>query len=39
MYLDSLIYLLEVQWPFLLVAAAIGVGTGWFTYPEPTRET
>lgn len=32
MSLDSLIYLLEMYWPFLLVALAIGLGTGWFSY-------
>jgi hypothetical protein len=33
MSLDSLIYLLEVYWPFLLAAMLIGVATGWLTYP------
>ncbi len=31
MSLDSLIYLLEIYWPFLLGALAIGIGTGWFS--------
>lgn len=31
MSLDSLLYLLEVYWPFLLAAAAIGVVTGWLS--------
>lgn len=31
MSLDSLIYLLGLYWPFLLVAFAIGVVTGWFS--------
>lgn len=37
MSLDSLIFLLEFYWPFLLAAAAIGVLTGWFTYPAAGR--
>lgn len=32
MSLDSLIFLIELYWPFLLGAAAIGVATGWFSY-------
>ena len=31
MSLDSLIYLTELYWPILLVAFAIGLGTGWFS--------
>lgn len=31
MSLDSLVYLAEFYWPFLLVAAAIGAVTGWFS--------
>jgi hypothetical protein len=31
MSLDSLIYLLELYWPFLLAAFAIGLGTGWLS--------
>jgi len=31
MTLDSLIYLLEVYWPFLLGAGAIGLATGWLS--------
>ena len=37
MSLDSLIYLIEVYWPFLLVALVIGLATGWFTYSRPTK--
>jgi hypothetical protein len=33
MFLDSLIYLLEVFWPYLLGAMLVGVATGWLTYP------
>jgi hypothetical protein len=31
MTLDSLIYLLEVYWPFVLGAGAVGLVTGWFS--------
>jgi hypothetical protein len=31
MSLDSFLYLLEIYWPFLLAAFAIGIGTGWFS--------
>jgi hypothetical protein len=31
MSLDSLIYLVEIYWPFLLAAFAIGIGSGWFS--------
>lgn len=37
MSLDSLIYLIEVYWPFLLAALIIGLATGWFTYSKPTQ--
>lgn len=36
MSLDSLIYLLEYYWPFLLAAFAIGLGTGWLSL-SPTK--
>jgi len=32
MTLESLIFLAELYWPFLLAAALVGVGTGWLTY-------
>lgn len=31
MTFDSLIYLLEIYWPFVLAAGVIGLGTGWFS--------
>lgn len=31
MSLDSLTYLIELYWPFLLAAFAVGLGTGWFS--------
>ena len=31
MTLDSLIYLMEIYWPFVLGAAAIGLVTGWLS--------
>ena len=34
MSIDSLTYLVEVYWPFLVGALLIGLATGWFTYPR-----
>lgn len=31
MSLDSLIYLVEVYWPFLMAAGLVGLATGWLT--------
>lgn len=31
MTLDSLTYLLEVYWPFVLGALVVGLVTGWFS--------
>jgi hypothetical protein len=31
MSLDSLTYLVEVYWPFIAGALAIGLATGWFS--------
>lgn len=31
MSFDSLIYLLELYWPFLAGAALIGLAAGWFS--------
>lgn len=28
---DTVAYLLEIYWPFVLAAAAIGLVTGWFS--------
>ncbi len=33
MTLDSLIYLLEVYWPYAAAALLIGLATGWFSLP------
>lgn len=27
-----MVYLIGVYWPYLLVALAIGIATGWFSY-------
>lgn len=35
MTLDSLTYLLEVYWPFVLGALVIGLVTGWFSVSRP----
>jgi len=32
---DSLAYLLGVYWPFLSVAAVIGLVTGWLSFSSP----
>ena len=37
MFLDSLVYLIELYWPFLLGAGVIGILTGWFTYKAPAE--
>jgi len=37
MSVDSLIYLLEVYWPYLAGAAVIGLVTGWVTYQVPGK--
>ena len=37
MSLDSLIYLLQVYWPFLLGALVAGIATGWLAYPAPAK--
>lgn len=34
MSVDSLIYLVEIYWPFLLAALLIGLATGWFSYRQ-----
>ena len=31
MFMESFIYLLEVYWPFVLIALVVGLGTGWFS--------
>jgi hypothetical protein len=38
MSLDSLVYLVEIYWPFLLGAGAVGLATGWLTYPAPGKK-
>jgi hypothetical protein len=37
MTLDSLIYLVEIYWPFLLLALGVGLLTGWFSYRQPGK--
>lgn len=32
MSVDSVIYLLEIYWPYLTGALVVGLLTGWFTY-------
>lgn len=38
MSLDSLIFLLEYYWPFLLGAVAVGIATGWLSYPSKRQD-
>jgi hypothetical protein len=35
--LDSLVYLVETYWPYLLGALAVGLGSGWFGYTVPRK--
>lgn len=37
MSLESILFLIETYWPFLLGALAIGLVTGWFTYRAERR--
>lgn len=37
MTLESLLFLIELYWPFLLGALMIGLLTGWFTYRVERR--
>jgi hypothetical protein len=30
--IDSLMYLLEIYWPYVLALLVIGLGSGWFSY-------
>ncbi len=34
---DSLTYLLEMYWPYLAGAGAIGLVTGWLNFVAPER--
>lgn len=34
MSLEAVIYLFQTFWPFLVIALAIGIATGWYGYPE-----
>lgn len=37
MSLDSLTYLFEMYWPYMLGALVIGLGSGWFSYSTKQR--
>ena len=37
MSLDSLTYLLEIYWPYMATAVAIGLVSGWFSYSAKRR--
>ena len=32
-----MVYLISVYWPYLLVALAIGIATGWFSYSRAQK--
>lgn len=34
MTVSAVLYLLQIYWPFLLIALVIGVATGWYSQPE-----
>lgn len=36
MSLDSLTYLLELYWPYMAIAAVIGLTAGWFSFSART---
>ena len=35
--MSASIYLVQIYWPFLLIALAIGIATGWYGAPEAER--
>lgn len=37
MTVSAVLYLLQIYWPFLLIALVIGVATGWYSQPETHR--
>ncbi|WP_281270412.1 hypothetical protein [Pelagibacterium sediminicola] len=34
MSVSAIFYLLQTYWPFLLIAAVIGIATGWYSQVE-----
>jgi len=32
---DSLLYVLGIYWPYMVAAAVIGIGAGWFSFATP----
>lgn len=39
MSLSVVVYLLQIYWPFLLIALVIGVATGWYSENDAERGT
>jgi hypothetical protein len=35
--LDSLVYLFEIYWPYMLAALIVGLGSGWVSYTAPRK--
>lgn len=35
--MSDIIYLIGIDWPFLLIAIAIGIATGWYGTPDAAR--
>lgn len=33
MSVSAIVYLLQIYWPFLLIAVVIGIATGWYSQP------
>ena len=34
MSVSAVLYLLQIYWPFLLIAVVIGIATGWYSQTE-----
>lgn len=39
MSLSVVVYLLQIYWPFLLIALAIGIATGWYSQTDAEEGT
>jgi hypothetical protein len=35
--LDSLSYLFEIYWPYMLAVLIVGLGSGWVSYTVPRK--
>lgn len=34
MSFGAILYLLQIYWPFMLIALVIGIATGWYSQPD-----